>query len=131
MHAASLRRLLNAGPDAYQASAECSKCTQLLGLLLRPRFVHDAANVLGVVKPSGCRPLDLLPSMFAAQCSDCSTLVALRGVQVGLRRRPWESGVGVGVGCRWACRGGPGRVGWGVGGVKVTGAADSGGTGIM
>lgn len=55
-----------------------------MALSLRPRFVHDTSNVLGSIRTDGCSPLDLLRSMYAAQCSDCSCVATMRGVQVGL-----------------------------------------------
>lgn len=41
-----------------------------------------ALQVLLVLGTQGCVPLDLLPSMLAAQCGACSAVMALRSVQV-------------------------------------------------
>lgn len=66
----------------FETVTSCEKCKQQLSLLLRPKFVHESTNIIGSLKPQGCVPVDLLPSTFAAQCADCSAVVALRSVQV-------------------------------------------------
>lgn len=71
-----------AGCKPFEALATCSRCSSHMSLLLRPKFVHDASNVLGAVKAEGCSPLDLLPGMYAAQCGDCGSVCTLRGLQV-------------------------------------------------
>jgi hypothetical protein len=57
-------------------------CSQDLSVLLRPRFVHEGSNVLAGLKLQGCRPLDLLPSVYGATCADCDAVGALRALQV-------------------------------------------------
>lgn len=81
---------LHTGPGAFTAAAACTHCSQPLEVLLRPRFVHDSNNTLGVIKPVGCVPRDLLPSIYAAQCGGCSTLASLRDVQAS--RHVWGTG---------------------------------------
>ncbi|KAF6263125.1 hypothetical protein COO60DRAFT_1458231 [Scenedesmus sp. NREL 46B-D3] len=53
-------------------------------VLLRPRFVHEGSNVLAGLRLQGCRPLDLLPSVYGATCADCDAVGALRALQVGV-----------------------------------------------
>jgi hypothetical protein len=53
-----------------------------LSVLLTPRFVHGGSNVLGGLKVHGGQPLDLLPSVFGASCTECDAVGALRGLQV-------------------------------------------------
>lgn len=62
---------------------ECSTCHQQLEVTVAPRIVHDGSNVLAVLRPDGCVPRDMLPSMLAAQCSSCSNMAAFRSVQIG------------------------------------------------
>lgn len=62
---------------------ECSTCHQDLEVTVSPRIVHDCSNILAVVRPDGCTPIDMLPSMLAAQCSSCSNMAAFRSVQIG------------------------------------------------
>ena len=52
------------------------------------RFVHGGANVLCALKLQGCVARDLLPCMIAVQCSSCSGVMTMRGVQV---RNVWAS----------------------------------------
>eukprot|EP00798_Chlamydomonas_sp_ICE-L_P031137 gene31137-6276_t len=69
--------------SCLEGSIECAKCHVLLGLQVRPRFVHESSNVLCTMRPAACIPLDLLPSMLAAQCGECSSVMVLKNVQVG------------------------------------------------
>jgi len=62
---------------------ECNTCHQHLEVTVAPRIVHDCSNVLAVLRPDGCVPQDMLPSMLAAQCSSCSNMAAFRSVQIG------------------------------------------------
>lgn len=62
--------------------SQCAKCTQALRAEVVPRLVHEHTNVVAHVTPTGCMPVDLLPSCFGAQCSSCSSTAALRQVQV-------------------------------------------------
>lgn len=67
---------------AFEWAGSCSTCRQELGVLLRPRFVHEGSNVLAGLKTVGCSPLDLLPSVYGATCADCDAVGALRSLQV-------------------------------------------------
>lgn len=66
------------------ASSVCPSCHQSWEVEVRPKLVHEASNVLMVIKPRGCVPLDLLPSLFAGQCAQCDAVMSLRGVQLGV-----------------------------------------------
>jgi hypothetical protein len=70
---------------AFEWAGSCNTCRQELGVLLRPRFVHEGSNVLAGLKTVGCSPLDLLPSVYGATCADCDAVGALRNLQVGER----------------------------------------------
>ncbi|KXZ44807.1 hypothetical protein GPECTOR_62g922 [Gonium pectorale] len=72
------------GGQHAAASGSCARCTAPWCLTMRPHFLHATSNSLCVVKPQGCRPMDLLPSMMAGQCSECNAVMSLRDVQVGL-----------------------------------------------
>jgi hypothetical protein len=61
----------------------CAACHAPWALTLAPRLVHERSNVLAAVTPEGCAPVDLLPSLLAAQCGECSAQAAFRGWQVG------------------------------------------------
>ena len=61
-----------------QVSAHCSRCHQDWSAHLTPRLVHAHSNVLASLRATGCSPLDLLPSLMAAQCSNCSAAASLR-----------------------------------------------------
>ena len=61
-----------------QVSAQCSNCHQDWSACLTPRLVHAHSNVLASLRSLGCSPLDLLPSLMAAQCSNCSAAASLR-----------------------------------------------------
>jgi hypothetical protein len=67
---------------AFEWGGSCSTCQQELHVLLRPRFVHEGANILAGLKAVGCVPLDLLPSVYGATCADCDAVGALRALQV-------------------------------------------------
>jgi hypothetical protein len=67
---------------AFEWGGACAVCSQDLSVLLRPRFVHEGSNVLAGLKLQGCRPLDLLPSVYGATCADCDAVGALRALQV-------------------------------------------------
>jgi hypothetical protein len=67
---------------AFEWGGACAVCSQDLNVLLRPRFVHEGSNVLAGLKLQGCRPLDLLPSVYGATCADCDAVGALRALQV-------------------------------------------------
>ncbi|GLC36785.1 hypothetical protein PLESTB_000783200 [Pleodorina starrii] len=71
---------------SHQATASgcCQRCTAPWSLVMRPHFVHATSNSLCVIKPEGCRPVDLLPSLMAGQCGECSAVMSLRDVQIGL-----------------------------------------------
>jgi hypothetical protein len=62
---------------------ECSTCHANLEVTLAPRIVHDGSNILAVLRPNGCVPMDMLPSILEAQCSSCSNMAAFRAVQIG------------------------------------------------
>jgi len=68
----------------FEAAGACPGCHAPWGLAMRPKFVHEHSNVLCSLKPAGVRPLDLLPSLMAAQCAGCGGVMSLRGVQVGM-----------------------------------------------
>ncbi|GFR52877.1 hypothetical protein Agub_g15508 [Astrephomene gubernaculifera] len=72
------------GSRPNSAAGVCPRCSTGWSLLMRPHYVHAGANCLCVVKPQGCRPLDLLPSLLAGQCAECSAVMSLREVQVGV-----------------------------------------------
>lgn len=65
-----------------EAAATCAQCHAPMRLRMRPSFLTDASNVLGLLHATGCRPTDLLPSWLAAQCADCGSVMSLRGLQV-------------------------------------------------
>ncbi|KAL3135703.1 hypothetical protein ABBQ38_006174 [Trebouxia sp. C0009 RCD-2024] len=69
---------------SIQVSAHCAKCHQDWFAALQPRLVHAHSNVLASIRAQGCAPLDLLPSLMAAQCSNCTAAASLRNAQVGL-----------------------------------------------
>jgi hypothetical protein len=69
--------------QGFQWAAPCSTCQQQQVLQLRPKMVHEMNNTLASCKVAGCRPVDLLPSLMAGQCAECSAVTSLRGVQVG------------------------------------------------
>ncbi|KAI8468280.1 MAG: hypothetical protein J3K34DRAFT_459970 [Monoraphidium minutum] len=73
-----------AAARAWEWRGACGKCAAPMWALLRPKVVHESNNEAAALKVDGCAPLDLLPSLFGAQCGDCAASVALRGVQVGL-----------------------------------------------
>jgi hypothetical protein len=68
---------------SFEWCGSCAVCSQGLNVLLRPRFVHEGSNILAGLKLQGCRPLDLLPSVYGATCADCDAVGALRALQVG------------------------------------------------
>lgn len=63
---------------SIQVSAQCAKCHQDWFAGLQPRLVHAHSNVLASIRAQGCAPLDLLPSLMAAQCSNCTAAASLR-----------------------------------------------------
>jgi hypothetical protein len=69
--------------QGFQWAAPCATCQQQQVLQLRPKMVHEMNNTLASCKVAGCRPVDLLPSLMAAQCAECSAVTSLRGVHVG------------------------------------------------
>ncbi|DBB01761.1 hypothetical protein WJX77_006408 [Trebouxia sp. C0004] len=69
---------------SIQVWAQCSRCHQDWSARLTPRLVHAHSNVLATLCSLGCSPLDLLPSLMAAQCSNCSAAASLRNAQVGV-----------------------------------------------
>ncbi|MEW5310747.1 MAG: hypothetical protein WDW38_002513 [Sanguina aurantia] len=73
------------GPRPFEQQGACGNCHASWLIVMRPRFVHESANVLGVLKPLGVTPRDLLPSLWAGQCGTCSGVMSMRAVQVGVR----------------------------------------------
>lgn len=69
---------------SIQVSSQCSNCHQDWSASLTPRLVHAHSNVLASLRAQGCSPLDVLPSLMAAQCSNCSAAASLRNTQVGV-----------------------------------------------
>ena len=63
---------------SIQVSTHCCNCHQDWCATLQPRLVHAHSNVLASIRSQGCSPLDLLPSLMAAQCSNCSSAASLR-----------------------------------------------------
>lgn len=61
----------------------CSECHQPWRLDIFARLVHAGSNVLARMRPYGCNPIDLLPSLMAGQCSHCSSIAAFRQVHTG------------------------------------------------
>jgi hypothetical protein len=64
--------------DVGPASGSCTKCSQQWSLQMRPLLVHAYNNALAHFKPESCRLLDLLPSLYAAQCGSCTTIASFR-----------------------------------------------------
>jgi hypothetical protein len=58
------------GARAWEWKGACGKCSAPLWVLLRPKIVHEQNNEIAALKMEGCSPVDLLPSLFAAQASD-------------------------------------------------------------
>ena len=65
------------------AAAECGKCHAEMRVDLAPKLAHGYSNTLAHVRAEGCTPVDLLPSMLAGQCPQCSGSAAFRSVVVG------------------------------------------------
>ena len=63
---------------SIQVSSQCPNCHQDWSASLTPRFVHAHSNVLASLRAQGCSPQDVLPSLMAAQCSNCSAAASLR-----------------------------------------------------
>ncbi|GLI68239.1 hypothetical protein VaNZ11_012591 [Volvox africanus] len=74
------------GSSSHQATAtgQCQRCAVAWSIVMRPHFVHATSNSLCVIKPEGCRPVDLLPSLLGGQCGECNSVMSLRDVQIGL-----------------------------------------------
>lgn len=72
----------SSGPRPFEQQGVCGNCHVSWLIVMRPRFVHESANVLCVLKPLGVIPRDLLPSLWAGQCGTCSGVMSMRGVQV-------------------------------------------------
>ncbi|GIL53720.1 hypothetical protein Vafri_9168, partial [Volvox africanus] len=72
--------------SSHQAAAtgQCQRCAAAWSIVMRPHFVHATSNSLCVIKPEGCCPVDLLPSLLGGQCGECNAVMSLRDVQVGL-----------------------------------------------
>lgn len=71
----------HAGP-VLCARSLTSHLQSLLYLYLYLSLYLISSQVLCALKPAGCRPLDLLPSLLAGQCGGCGAVMSLRGVQV-------------------------------------------------
>lgn len=69
---------------SIEMTAQCSNCHQDWSASLTSRLVHDHSNVLASLRAHGCSPLDLLPSLMAAQCSNCSAAASLRYALFGM-----------------------------------------------
>ena len=67
---------------SIQVAAHCPNCHQDWSVSLQPRLVHAHSNVLASLRSHGCSPLDLLPSLMAAQCGGCSAAASLRWATV-------------------------------------------------
>lgn len=65
------------------AAGECGTCHAAWQVELAPKLVHDRSNTLAHLRAEGCLPMDVLPSMLAGQCSQCSSSAAFRSVAVG------------------------------------------------
>ena len=63
---------------SIQASGHCTRCHQDWWASLVPKLVHAHSNVLARIRAEGCKPVDLLPSLMAAQCGNCSAAASLR-----------------------------------------------------
>jgi hypothetical protein len=71
------------GRHAVRQWGECGTCHAAWEASAAPRLVHERSNVLATVSARGCAPLDLLPSVAAAQCGVCGAQAAFRSVHVG------------------------------------------------
>lgn len=52
---------------------------------MRQLLVHDFNNAAANLRAEGCNPLDLLPSLFSAQCEGCSSTASLRCAHCNLQ----------------------------------------------
>ena len=68
----------NRTPSHSTLELSCSNCHQPWRIEVAPRLVHAASNVLARLRPLGCNPIDLLPSLLAGQCGSCSSIAAFR-----------------------------------------------------
>lgn len=73
-------------PDAPDAAVcqPCPSCHAALEVRMAPQLLHEANDVLGRLRCTGCVAVDLLPCMLGVQCATCSAGAALRDVQVGV-----------------------------------------------
>ena len=63
--------------DEVQAGA-CHSCSQGWTVEMQPLLVHAHNSAMANIRAEGCTPLDLLPSLCAAQCGRCSSVASLR-----------------------------------------------------
>lgn len=58
--------------DAHEKRARCTKCSQTVGLSLRPCIAHDRSPVLAFVDRENAVVADVLSVQLLASCLDCS-----------------------------------------------------------
>ena len=66
-----------------EAEGECGGCHQAWGVHVAPKLVHERSNTLTHLRPQGCNPVDLLPSLLAGQCGRCAAAASFRAAAVG------------------------------------------------
>ncbi|OIW25177.1 hypothetical protein CONLIGDRAFT_673315 [Coniochaeta ligniaria NRRL 30616] len=70
--------------DNVEKQTSCKKCAAPFAVKFRPEFLHSHSVRAGFLDAAGCTVTDLLPSVFAPTCANCSTqaaqgLTAVRG----------------------------------------------------
>jgi len=64
--------------DVQPAAGTCGRCSQQWDLEMQPLLVHAHNAAVAHLRPQACRLLDLLPSLYAAQCGSCATIASFR-----------------------------------------------------
>ncbi|KAL7276909.1 hypothetical protein RUND412_000101 [Rhizina undulata] len=59
----------------------CGKCSQVMGIGFRKEFVHENLQRLGFFDLAGCTVIEILPSNFSPQCSNCSAVLPPPGIK--------------------------------------------------
>ncbi|CAG9537272.1 unnamed protein product [Cercopithifilaria johnstoni] len=73
------------------SSSHCQKCSNGFSVHISPQLVHQNSNVIALLEPKGCIPLDcvLLSSKLSYTCLQCNKEAAVENVTYGISSKSW------------------------------------------
>ncbi|VDK82067.1 unnamed protein product, partial [Onchocerca ochengi] len=73
------------------STSHCQKCLNGFSIRISPQFVHQNSNVIALLEPKGCVPLDcvLLSSKLSYTCLHCNKEATAENLTYGVANKSW------------------------------------------